>query len=165
MLITGKLYSVRKYHSFRDTSFASTFVHERKVREGGKRVGRESIRTRVERGKKREERMKVGSGIQWPVSSREDTNVMPGVNARERGIVGGGMGMQEERERSERATGRAEAARIVVVEQWNTDIPQHHHLSDTPLIPSSLFSLAFRFLLFLVTYPCLTDYILNVCKT
>jgi len=86
MLITGKLHSIRRYRSFKDTSFASTFVRERKVREGGKRVGREvgeSIRTRVERGKDREERTRK-SGIQWPVSSHGGTYVMSDVNVRER---------------------------------------------------------------------------------
>jgi len=45
----------------------------------GREVG-ESIRTRVERRKKRKERK---SGIQWPVSSH-GTYVMPDVNVRER---------------------------------------------------------------------------------
>lgn len=73
---------------------------------------------------------------------------MPDVNVRERGKDSREreMGVQKEKERSERATGRAEAARVVVDEQWNTGIPQHH-ISYTPLIPSLLFSLAFRFLL------------------
>lgn len=74
MLITGKLHSARRYRSFRDTSFASTFVRERKVRGvgGGKRVGREGGNY----GKKREIRAgtKVGYSMARVIARRHIRN-------------------------------------------------------------------------------------------
>lgn len=45
------------------------------MREGGKRVGGESIRTRVERGKKREARTKVGYSMARVIARRHIRNV------------------------------------------------------------------------------------------
>lgn len=162
MLITGKLHSARRYRSFRDTSFASTFVRGRKVR-GGERGGREEGWSRGwrvdphEGGNGREKREKSAprkSGIQWPVSSREGTYVMPDVNAGEREKKRDGGGPREEQPGDPKPH---ELRGGWTMEQRYTATPPYlRYPFNPPRLPFPSRCAA---------CPCLTGYILNVCKT
>lgn len=139
MLITGKLHSVHRHRSFKDTSFASTFVHERKNGRWKNGWSKSRFAKRMERGERRKESMQKSS-IQWPVSSREDTYVTLDVNVTEKGREETGSTRRVRKEDAERKIcpkeeqreiSKAKCARARVV----VDKTMEHRYSQTPLYP------------------------------